>query len=129
MIIRRKHQKCKNGGSKWEYIIHDGDIQEIINDLRNGGAEAIAVNDQRIISTTGIVCDGNVVRINGQKVSAPYTIRAIGSPEGLMGSLTFPGAYIEELQRLGLVKELKKSNDVEIPKYEGIISAEYIRNY
>lgn len=69
------------------------------------------------------------MRINGQKVSAPYTIKAIGSPEGLMGSLTFPGAYIEELQRLGLVKELKKVNDLIIPKYEGIISAKYIRNY
>jgi len=116
-------------GTIWQYLIHDGDLREIVNDMKNGGAEAISINDQRIVSTTGIICDGNVVRINGQKVSAPYTIKAIGSPEGLMGSLTFPGAYIEELQALDLVTKLQKDNNIEIPKYDGVYSSEYIRMY
>ena len=116
-------------GGKWQYLIHDGDLREIVNDLKNGGAEAISINSQRVVSTTGIICDGNVVRVNGQKISAPYTIKAIGSPEGLMGSLTFPGAYIEELQTLGLVKILQKENNVDIPKFDGIYSSEYIKIY
>lgn len=116
-------------GDQWIYLVHDDDIEEIINDLKNGGAEAIAVNQQRIISTTGIMCDGNVVRINGEKVSAPYVISAIGSPEGLLGSIDFPGAYLESLQAAGVVKSIEKSNEIEIPKYEGVISSEYIRNY
>ena len=117
-------------GTKWYYLVHDEDIKEIINDLKNGGAEAICVNNQRIVNTTGIICDGNVVRINGEKVSAPYVIKAIGSPESLMGAVTFPGAYIEELIKVGVTSSnnIKKVNDIEVPKYEGKFTTKYIRN-
>ena len=64
-------------GNIADYIVHDNDLIKLVNDLKNGGAEAISINDQRIVNTTGIVCDGNVVRINGQKVSAPFEIKAI----------------------------------------------------
>lgn len=116
-------------GYKWPYIVHDGDLREIVNDLKNAGAEAISVNGQRIVSTTGITCDGNVVRINGRKLSAPYEICAIGSPEGFVGALTTPGAYIENLEAAGLVEKIEKSNNVEIPKYDGVFTSKYISSY
>ena len=59
-------------------VVHDGDLVEIVNLLKNGGAEAISINDQRITSVTAITCDGNVVRINGEKVGVPFEIKAIG---------------------------------------------------
>ena len=48
-------------GNIAEYLVHDDDLIRLVNDLKNGGAEAISINDQRIVNTTGIVCDGNVV--------------------------------------------------------------------
>ncbi len=106
-------------------LVHDGDLINIVNILKNAGAEAISINDQRIVSSTAITCDGYVVRINGEKVGAPFKIKAIGSPEYLKGSLDVSG-YMEEMKIDGVIVDIKKSNSVTIPKYEGIISHEYI---
>lgn len=62
-----------------DYLIHDRDLLRIVNELKNAGAEAISINDERIVSTTSITCDGNVILINGKKISSPFTIKAIGS--------------------------------------------------
>ena len=61
------------------YLVHEEDIRSIVNELENAGAEAISINEQRVISTTSITCEGNVISVNGQKVSSPFTIKAIGS--------------------------------------------------
>ena len=114
-------------GNIVDYIVHDEDLIVLINELKNCGAEAISVNEQRIVNTTGITCDGLVIRINGQKISAPYEIKAIGLPERLMGIDTL-GSYKETLEQLGLIKEFKKSNDITIPKYDGIINFQYLKN-
>ena len=46
-------------------LVHDADVLSIINELKNAGAEAIAINDQRIVPTSSIVCGGNIIQING----------------------------------------------------------------
>lgn len=108
------------------YLVHDGDLLQIVNELKNAGAEAIAINEQRIVHTTAITCDGNVVRINGEKVGAPYEIKAIGYPERLQGALERPEGYIKLLKRDGVVVDVKKNNNITIPKYEGIFKVEYM---
>ena len=60
-------------------IVHDGDLIEVVNILKNAGAEAISINDHRIINSSTITCDGTVVRINGDKTGAPFIIKAIRS--------------------------------------------------
>ena len=109
-------------------LVHDLDIITIVNELKNAGAEAISVNDQRIVSTTAITCDGNVILINGQKIGSPFTILAIGYPEKLMGALSRPGGYIELLNEDGVYAEMRKSNNITIPKYSGVITYKYMQN-
>lgn len=106
-------------------LVHDGDLINIINILKNAGAEAISINDQRIVSTTAITCDGYVVRINGVKVGAPFRIKAIGSPEYLKGSLDVSG-YMEQMKVDGVIIDIKKSNSIVIPKFEGVLTHQYI---
>lgn len=60
-----------------EYIVHEGDILSIVNELFNSGADAIAINGHRIINASSIYCDGNIVRINNEKTGVPLTIDAI----------------------------------------------------
>lgn len=108
------------------YLVHDGDIIQLINELRNAGAEAISINGQRIINTTGIFCDGNVIKINDTKVGAPYVIKAIGYPEYLESALTRPGGYIQILNRDGVVTKLEKSNNIAIPKFTGSYTTEFM---
>ena len=60
-------------------IVHMPDILGVINELKNAGAEAISINDQRVVSTTSLTCEGNIININGEKISSPFVIKAIGS--------------------------------------------------
>lgn len=79
------------GNELWDLsqaVVHREDILEVINALNNAGAEAISVNGQRIVQTTAITCEGNVIKINGQRVSSPFVIKSIGSP-GLLSRRTY----------------------------------------
>ena len=109
-------------------VVHEGDLIEIVNILKNGGAEAISINDQRVVSTTAITCDGSVVRINGEKVGAPFEIKAIGSQERIKGVLEMPYNYIYWMGADGIDITIRKVNSIEIPKYEGIIKREYLKD-
>ena len=98
-------------------VIHNTDILEVVNELKNAGAEAIDVNGQRIVETTAISCDGNVTAINGEKVSSTFVINAIGLPERL-ATLKRVGSYLEaELEKNHIKTTLEKKDKITIPKY------------
>ena len=108
-----------------DYLVHYSDIINVVNELKNAGAEAISINGQRVVNTTAISCIGNVIKINDEKINSPFTIKAIGFPESLI-ALDRPGGYLESLK--GYVNvTCKKSDEVEVPKYNGLISAKYLR--
>jgi uncharacterized protein YlxW (UPF0749 family) len=89
----------------------------LINELNAAGAEAIAIKDERIISTSEISVAGNNIVVNGQKLSPPFMIRAIGNSDTLDAALNLRLGYVERLRNNGYFIEIKKSEDVEIPKY------------
>ena len=108
-------------------LVHDTDVLSVINELKNAGAEAISINDQRIIPRTGIICGGNIIDINGEKVGAPFEIKAIGLPEQL-AALDRPGGYLELLRSYSVGATLEKSNNITIPKYTGTITYNYAKS-
>ena len=111
------------------YLIHDRDLLMLVNELKNAGAEAISINDERIINTTSITCDGNVILINGNKISSPFEIKAIGSQEALLGALQRPGGYLEQqLEGYGLVTKVEKQENITIYKYSGIINYKFLED-
>ena len=107
-------------------LVHDTDVLSVINELKNAGAEAISINDQRLIPTSGIICAGNIIEINGEKVGAPFEIKAIGLPEQL-AALNRPNGYLDILRSWSIEAKLEKSNNITIPKYTGTITYEYAR--
>ena len=111
-----------------DFIIHDTDILKIVNELKNAGAEAISINNQRVILTTPIICGGNIININGERIGSPFEIKAIGSPEAL-ANLSRPGGWLSKLEKRGIkVSAIKKSNSITIPKYSGVLNFKYITN-
>ena len=110
-----------------ELLVHDADVLSVINELKNAGAEAISINDQRLVPTSSIVCGGNIIEINGEKVGAPFEIKAIGLPEQL-AALSRPGGYLEILKGATVGVDLKKVNSITIPKYTGVITYKYVQN-
>lgn len=109
-----------------DYLVHEGDLLYIVNELFNAGADAIAINDQRVTSKTSIICDGNIIRINGEIVSVPITIQAIGYPERMEYALKRPGGYLEILANAGVQVYVEKSEKITLPKYEGVYSSEFL---
>lgn len=110
-----------------QLIVHDSDIIAIVNILRNAGAEAISVNDQRIVTKTPISCIGTVIKINEEKVGSPYIISAIGNQEYLESALTMPGGIIELLEQYGIDISVEKANNIEIPAYLSSSKMEYAK--
>lgn len=110
------------------YLVHATDVVSVVNDLKNAGAEAIEINGQRIVESTGIYCAGNVLMVNNEKISSPIEIKAIGEPDLLYGSMTIPGGYLQIMQETGVIVTVKKSDEIKIQKFDGIIKAKEMRN-
>lgn len=79
-------------------IIHDLDVLRVVNELWNAGAEAIAVNGQRVSVTTCIRCVGSTILVNNQQQASPIKVSAIGDPSTLSGALNLPGGVLAELR-------------------------------
>lgn len=107
-------------------IVHDEDVLSVINELKNAGAEAISINDQRVVPTTGIICGGNIIDINREKVGTPFVIKAIGLPEQL-AALERPRGYLERLTDDGIRVDVERSNNITIPKYTGTLTYNYAK--
>lgn len=109
-----------------DLLVHDLNVLSIVNELKNAGAEAISINGNRVVNTTAISCDGNVIVVNGEKISSPIEIYAIGLPEQLT-TLNRAGGTLERFKELGKQVELNKSSNVQIPKYTGVFNFKYAK--
>lgn len=109
-------------------VIHQQDIQAVVNALWAGGAEAISIKDVRIISTTGIRCVGNTVILHGVYYSPPYTIKAIGGIDELEASLAgndYVRGIIKGARDYDLGYDVEPSADLEIPAFNGSPTVKY----
>lgn len=102
------------------------DLIDLVNELKYAGAEAISINDQRVVSTTSLTCEGNIININGEKISSPFVIKAIGSSIYMNSALTRAGGTIEYLNRY-IQASVKTSNNITIGKYTGVLNPKYIK--
>ena len=110
-----------------DVLVHYQDILQVVNALNNAGAEAISVNGQRIITTSALSCEGVVIKVNGEKITSPVVIKAIGSQGLLYGSLTMAGGYLSILKDYGVLVDVKQVDNLKIEKYNGIISYKYAK--
>jgi uncharacterized protein YlxW (UPF0749 family) len=104
-----------------DYIIHDRDIFTVVNELKAAGAEAVAINDQRLTSTSAIRCVGPVVNVNGTQVGMPLEIRAIGDPRALASGLTMQGGVLDANGQMAFLKmaTVTREDMVQVPAYTG----------
>jgi|LSQX01.2.fsa_nt_gb bla regulator protein BlaR1 len=106
-------------------MFHDLDILTIVNQLCGAGAEAIAVNDERIIATSEISCSDTTIMVNNQPLTGPYVIKAIGPAAELEKALLAENSYVETLKLLGMEAEVETAQQLVIPKYKGKQSFNY----
>ena len=109
-------------------IVHDSFILTLLNEIRAAGAEAISINDERVLATTEIRCVGPTISINNVKKAAPFEIKVIGDPETLENALKMPGGVMEQAVYYGIDMSVKKSTAVLIGKHVGMVSFKYAQS-
>ncbi|MBO4293613.1 MAG: DUF881 domain-containing protein [Clostridia bacterium] len=107
--------------------IQDSDLLLIVNSLKNAGAEAISINEERIINMSDIAYIGSTfIKVNGQRILSPYIIKAIGNKSYLESSLLGNGGAAEQLKKMGHDVQIIQSDNVLVKKYSGDINYKYI---
>ena len=111
-------------------VVHQQDIQAVVNALWQGGAEAISIQGQRVIATTGIKCVGNSVVLHGIPYAPPYVIEAIGDGDRLAASLdgSRPVAiYRQYADAYGLGYSASREAQLSLPAFEGAVGDGHAR--
>lgn len=97
-------------------IVHDNYLYEIVNELKSAGAQAISVNDKRVVSMTEFRCIGPSIRINNVGMFPPYVIKAIGDPVSLEKKLKDTDIYRTIISN-NLRFDISKKDNIYINKY------------
>lgn len=110
-------------------VIKASNLLSIVNDLKFAGAEAISINEERILPMTDIVdISETFIKINGQRVLAPYVIKAVGNKAHLESALLGNGGYAEQLRSIGHDVKITQMDKVLVKKYNGEINYKYIND-
>ena len=112
-------------GNVNDLVIHSSDVQAVVNALWASGAEAVAINGQRVVGTSAILCVGNTLLLNGTVHSPPYEISAIGASR----TAVLNDPLVEELaavaKRFSLRFSVGREQQIEVPGYTGSIIPEF----
>ena len=127
VTIEDSKQPLKMGENQNLYVVHDEDILKVINELRAAGAEAIALNEQRLIGTSEIRCAGPTVTVNGKMFSTPFQVKAIGDPKLLRSALEFRGGVVDTLKYWGINVSIETNNNLQINPYVGPSKQEFAK--
>ena len=98
--------------------LHSADAAMVLNDLKTAGAEGVAINNYRILNTTGLVCAWAFIRFeeNGNEMEgSPFKFYAIGDPDQLEASLLTEGSYINKLIIRKLNITIEKFDEIILP--------------
>ena len=107
-------------------LIHDTDINQTVNELKAAGAEAISVNDQRLVATSPVRCAGPTVLVNNVPQPPPYVIRAIGNANTLQIALKLRGGVFDQLHSLDpTMIKMQAAKHIVVPAYAGPTQPKY----
>lgn len=106
-------------------ICHSTDLTDILNTAWRGGAQAISVNAQRVVSSTSVYCVGSTIMVNGTLLSPPFNIAVIGPQNNVLGALDDPNQLRDikarrDVQGLGF--RVTRANAINVPAYDGALT-------
>ncbi|WP_226996265.1 DUF881 domain-containing protein [Tessaracoccus flavus] len=112
-------------------VVHQQDIQAVVNAMWAGGAEAVTIQGQRVIATTGIKCVGNTVVLHGIPYAPPYVIEAIGDVNQIEASIDASEhiqVYLQYVDAYGLGYEEQRLNQIDMPAFAGSVGVTLARS-
>lgn len=109
------------------FAIRDTELLRVVNDLWGEGAEAVAVNGQRLAGTSEIRQAGPYINVNLRRISPPYEIRAIGNPDALRHLLEASGGLVEQFAGWGIEVRVEVGEKLALPACNSPMSLKYAR--
>ena len=100
-------------------------LLNLVNELKYAGAEAISINENRIVNLTDIVYENYVITVEKEKISSPYVVKAIGNQTYLSSTLNAKGGLLSTYKETGINIKMEEQKKIQIPKYEGEINLKY----
>lgn len=100
-------------------------ILELLNELNSAGAEAISINEQRVINSTEVRLAGSQMNVNTIPISPPFIIKGIGNSKTMDGALNMRFGIIEGLRDKGYYVEVKPVENIEVPAFNGTLKFKY----
>lgn len=101
-----------------DYVVHQQDVEAVVNALWRGGAESMMIQDQRVLFNSAVICKGNVLMLQGKQYSPPYTISAIGPTNGMIAALNDSPSvrtYQQYVSALGLGWDVQTKAKLNFP--------------
>lgn len=121
VVITITNKDTLNGTVTYSHLL------ELINELRYAGAEAISINDARILTTTEIVQVDTRMQASGQRIASPYVVKAIGNQTYLSSTLSLKDSgFVDRYTASGMDIKLEKGNNIKILKYNGDLKVKYM---
>ena len=105
-----------------DLVVHQQDLQSVLNAVWAGGAEAVMVMDQRIVATSAPRCIGNTLLLHGRTYSPPYVVSAIGNADRMQNALSSErgvAIYRQYVTRFGLGYRVQTTDTITVPAYSG----------
>ncbi len=99
-------------------LVHDTYLNEILNVLKEAGAQAISINGERIVTGSEVICLGPSIRVNGVRLFAPYRISAVGDPDALLKAYQESRIY-KTIVSQNLLYDAQRSDNILIGPYTG----------
>jgi uncharacterized protein YlxW (UPF0749 family) len=111
-------------------VVHQQDIQAVVNAMWAGGATAVIIEGQRVITTTGIKCEGNAVQLQGVPYPEPYDIQAVGDPDAIQAALDADpavSAFREDATDpdIQVGWDLEVEDSIVAPAFEGVYDVKH----
>jgi len=125
---KRTAASLPKGYTADDIVVHQQDVQSVVNALWAGGAEAMMLQDQRVISTSAVRCVGNTLILQGRVYSPPYVIRAIGDVSAMRAALNQSPQvtiYRQYADLLGLGYDVTSKGEASFPAYTGSVGLLY----
>lgn len=107
-----------------DYVVHQQDVEAVVNALWKGGAEAMMIQDQRVLFNSAVICIGNVLMLQGHQYSPPYRISAIGPVDSMDEALNSSPAvqtYKDYVSTFGLGWKIEKKNKLRFPESSALL--------
>ncbi|MBD8079998.1 DUF881 domain-containing protein [Cellulosimicrobium arenosum] len=111
-------------------VVHQQDVQAVVNALWAGGAEAMTLQGQRVTATSAFRCAGNILLLHGRVYSPPYVVEALGDPSAMRAALDRSEniqIYQQYVDAVGLGWSVQDDDDIDMPRYEGALELTYAR--